>query len=255
MNTLLKTLVIFLLVFPIATSAATAVVEVNTGEESINALEGVLFLPDTMRIRGIETGNSVINLWIEEPRYAETQVTFAGITPGGFSGTYPILTVSGEFTAQDLVQTRFESITALRDDGSGTRVPVKMKVSLIEARNDATPPESFTPIVSHDPNIFDGKYFLVFATQDKESGIAQYKVREGSWGWFRDAESPYLLKHQKLNQDVYVKAIDNAGNERITVVSARVHSAWWERYGLFAILIVLILIAFAYKKQWLRFIK
>ena len=126
-----------------------------------------------------------------------------------------------------------------------------MSLSLVEMKADTEPPEDFTPAIVNDPNVFDGKYFLVFATQDKGTGVDHYEVREGRWGWFREAESPYLLKQQKISRDVYVKAVDSAGNERIAVIPARVHSAWWEGYELFAILVVVILIACAYKRRWL----
>jgi hypothetical protein len=230
--------------------AATAVIEVDTGMEDINALEGTLVLPESLRVREIQTGTSVILMWVEEPHQTGNALTFAGITPGGFEGSYPVFTIHGVFTKEELEQVRFESVVALKNDGTGERAPVTMSLSLVAFKADAELPEEFTPIIATDPNIFDGKYFLVFATQDKSSGISRYEVREGRWGWFREAESPYLLEAQKLNQDVYVKAIDNTGNERVAVVPARVYSTWWENYGLFAILILMVLVVFAYKKIW-----
>ena len=255
MHTFIKILAVILLLLPASAFAATAVVEVNTGVEDINALEGILVLPESMNVREIQTGNSVILIWVEEPHQTGNIITFAGITPGGFKGVYPVLTIHGVFTKEELEQVRFESVVALKNDGTGERVPIKMSLSLIAFKGDIEPPEDFRPVVASDPNVFDGKYFLVFTTQDKGSGIDRYEVREGRWGWFREAESPYLLEAQKLNRDVYVKAIDNAGNERVTVIPAQAHSAWWEGYRLFAILIVLVLVAFVYKKQWLRFTK
>ena len=253
MNTLLKTLIAILLVFPTATSAATAVVEVNTADVSINALEGILVLPEGMRISEVETGNSVVSLWVEEPHQKGSAVTFAGITPGGFSGTYPVFTLHGAFTADELTRAHFESVVALKNDGTGERVPVTLSLALAAFIADTEPPEDFRPTIASDPSVFDGKYFLVFAAQDKGSGIKHYEVREGRFGWFRKAGSPYLLSYQRLGRDIYVRAVDNAGNKRMTVVEATIHSAWWESYGLFAILIVMMFAAIAYKKQWLRF--
>jgi|SRR3989344_1874919 len=255
MHTFIKILAVILLLLPASAFAATAVVEVNTGVEDINALEGILVLPESMNVREIQTGNSVILIWVEEPHQTGNIITFAGITPGGFTGMYPIFTVSGEFDARDLEWVQFESVNALKNDGSGMSVPVKMSLSPAELKTDAEPPEDFTPVITSDPNIFDGKYFLVFATQDKASGIDHYEVREGRWGWFREAESPYLLKHQQLNRDVYIKAIDNIGNERVSILPARVHRKWWGESGLFVILIVIVLFVIVYKKIWLRFIR
>jgi len=255
MHTFIKTLAVILLLFPVSTWAATAVIEVDTGTEDINALEGTLVLPDNMRIHEIQTGNSAITVWISPPKLVGNEITFAGITPGGFTGTQPVFLINGDFALQDLDGIRFTSVSALKNDGTGTSVSVNMSLSLVPFRADSELPEEFTPTIASDPNVFDGKYFLVFATQDKGTGIDRYEVREGRWGFFREVESPYLLKYQRLDRDVYVKAIDNAGNERVAVLAARVHKSWWGEAGLFAILMVMVLVVVAYKKQWLRFTK
>jgi len=122
------------------------------------------------------------------------------------------------------------------------------------------------PEVSRDPNIFDGKWFLVFATQDKGSGIDHYEVLErrelkiqklgfskekslhskfyilNPW---RVAESPYLLKDQELKSYIYVKAIDKAGNERVATLSPRNLLKWYEIWWLWGIIIIGIIIIYA----------
>ena len=255
MNTFIKTLVVIFLLLPAFAWAATAMIEVDTGVGDINALEGVLILPESMSVREIQTGNSVILMWVEKPHQTGDTITFAGITPGGFEGAYPVFTIHGAFTKEDIEQARFGSVVALKNDGTSGQVPVAMSLSLVAFKSDAELPEEFTPTIATDPNVFDGKYFLVFATQDKGTGIDRYEVREGRWGWFSEAESPYLLRYQRLDRDVYVKAIDNAGNERVAVLAARVHRSWWGEAGLFAILMMIILVALAYKKTWIRFTK
>src|SRR3989344_5170387 len=171
MHTFVKTLVIIFLLVPVSTWAATAVIEVDTGLEDINALEGTLVLPESLHVREIQTGNSVILMWVEAPRQTGNVITFAGITPGGFEGAYPVFTIHGAFTKEELEQARFGSVVALKNDGTGESTPVKMSLSLVAFKSDAELPEEFTPTIASDPNIFDGKYFLVFATQDKGSGI------------------------------------------------------------------------------------
>src|SRR3989344_5997971 len=248
-------LALVFLLLPNIVFAATAVTEIDTRGIEVNALEGTLVLPEGMRIREIQTGNSVILIWLEKPRQTGNAITFAGIKPGGFTGKQPVFSINGDFAAQDLDGVRFTSVSALKNDGSGASVPARMSLSLASFRADSELPEEFTPTIASDPNVFDGKFFLVFATQDKSSGVDRYEVREGRWGFFREAESPYLLKHQGLNRDVYVKATDNAGNERVAVLAARVHRAWWERDGLLAILMVIAVVTLAYKKAWIRFTK
>lgn len=255
MRTFFATFVISLfLLSPVWAFAATAVIEVNTKGEEINALEGTLALPKGMRAH-VAVGGSIISLWVEEPQLKDGMVRFSGITPGGFEGVHSVFTIQGEFTPRDLEGARFEDVVALKNDGTGERVPVSLSFSLTPFRADTEPPESFMPSISSDPALFDGKYFLVFTTQDKNSGIRRYEVREGRFGFWREAESPYPLTHQRLDRNIYVKAIDDAGNERVAIVPATESHAWWESYGLFAILIVLVLGALAYKRQWLKFTK
>jgi hypothetical protein len=79
---------------------------------------------------------------------------------------------------------------------------------------DKTPPEAFEIQVLQDPNIFEGKYFIIFQTTDKQTGISHYEVKEGKRDW-QKAESPYLLEDQNLRSIIKVKAVDKAGNERI----------------------------------------
>ena len=93
---------------------------------------------------------------------------------------------------------------------------------------DATPPEDFKPEIGRDPAIFEGKYFLSFATTDKTSGIDYFEILEADRRGFirgttRKAErkigkSPYVLEDQSLQSIIKVKAVDKAGNERISEI-------------------------------------
>jgi hypothetical protein len=237
-------------------------------EESINALEGTLsFSADMLTVRRIQDGGSSVNFWLDEPgEDTPGKIVFSGITPGGFSGpnslAFSILFVA---TQEGDAPLTIKNLRLLQNDGNATEVSSTALRAVIHidrgdsrtrkiTEADTIPPEDFTPTIASNPSIFDGKYFLTFATQDKGTGIDHYEVREGTWGWFRKAESPYLLLHQKLDKDIYVKAVDGVGNERVAIVPARVHSAWWERYEIFVILIMLALVL-AYKRPWIRFTK
>ena len=98
-------------------------------------------------------------------------------------------------------------------------------------------------------NIFDGKYFLVFATQDKGSGIDHYEVSEDNGASFIPAVSPYLLKNQSLDTKIIVKAFDKKGNEKI----AEVEMGNISKMQIFALTIILLLlistIFFIYRKK------
>lgn len=249
MRTLTQTFIAVALLLPLSAFATTAVVSIDTNKEEINALEGTLVLPEDMQVSQIETGNSAILMWITEPRQEEHKITFAGITPGGFSGMRSLFTLRGTFYPKDLEEVRFENVRALKNDGTGGQTPITLSLAMTQFRADNESPENFVPTIASDPNVFDGKHFLVFTTQDKGSGIKRYEVREGRFDRWKETKSPYLLAHQELNRDIYVKVIDHTGNERIVVVPA-VHRNWWGEPIFLAILIVMAFVAVAlYKKH------
>jgi len=120
--------------------------------------------------------------------------------------------------------------------------PVAIEVS------DTLPPESFKPEIAQDQTVFNGKYFLAFATQDKGSGIAKYEVRESRqkifsflYGW-KEASIPYLLADQDLKSYIFVKAVDLAGNERMEVISPEYPLLWYENYSVYIIIILSIFV-------------
>src|SRR5512145_2242176 len=96
--------ILILLLLPVFASAATAVIEVDAGRETINALEGTLEIPYGVLVSDIYTGSSIILFWIEKPVLdrEKNTISFAGLTPGGFRGRYPVFSISGEFSPSDL---------------------------------------------------------------------------------------------------------------------------------------------------------
>ena len=103
-----------------------------------------------------------------------------------------------------------------------------------------------------DPNLFDGKHFLVFQAVDKQSGIDHYEVLEVRSGhqpvdqdslWER-AESPYELKDQGLRSDIYVRAVDRSRNFIVAKVSARhpqaVSGSW--PFGMMLLILIFFII-------------
>lgn len=233
-------------------------------EESLNAVEGRLVFPaDQLIVREIRDGNSVINFWVEKP-HIETPgiILFSGITPGGFSGANnTIFSVVFEAKNTGIASIALQNTKALKNDGLGTETALLTRDTTVSIKPgdsnvrkeiliDKELPEDFNPTIESEPNIFDGKYFLVFATQDKTSGVDRYKVREGEWGWFRVAESPYLLKHQSLDRKIFVKAVDKVGNERVVTISAQKGRAWYKNYAIFVILALAATVYLIWKILW-----
>jgi hypothetical protein len=118
---------------------------------------------------------------------------------------------------------------------------------------DLEAPEPFTFQIIKDESIFENQYVLIFNTQDKDSGIDHYEVQEGNLD-FKIAKSPYLLENQYLNGKIIVKAIDRAGNERISRVGPPRQDNLLERYWKFFIvlLIIIMLISIFFLKRSIK---
>ncbi len=227
----------------------------DTDGEYLNAIEGRLTYPaDLLEIKDVRNGNSAVNFWIEKPNGSQPgTISFSGITPGGLFGDknalFEVVFSAGKIGSGSI---SFDGIKILKNDGEGTVADVKISSSRfaiseqapesgsqVSEIRDTEIPESFSPVIGRDPEIFDGKYFLAFTAQDKGSGINHYEVREGLWGEYVSATSPYILENQSLNRKIYVKAIDEAGNERIvTFIPDQ-----WKLYRKY-ILLGIILVAF-----------
>ena len=232
-------------------------VNVDAGK-SINAIQAVISVPKELTPVDITEGNSIITFWVEKPNFDESSrlLTFSGIIPGGFQEEKAsllivkfkttkeqegkaVLTFNKEKTkiylhtsegVEDSLE--LESLTLLIAKG-------KKNIGVEIADND--PPENFKPEISRDPNIFENRRFLVFATQDKGAGVDHYEVCEGSKTKCAIAESPYLLHYQKLNKKIFVKAVDKSGNERIAILLPQKQSPWYQNYWIIGIIVLVVI--------------
>ncbi len=228
----------------------TVNVLLDTEGASINAISGGISFPqDTLGFQDVRDGNSVVNFWIEKPEVKQPgTVSFSGIIPGGYQGAKGfVFSIVFSAKTSQTGTLLFQNMKVLLNDGKGTQadtktLPFQFVISEPKAGvpalvpnpdqtspaqvsdtpqfvvDDTTPPESFNPEIEQASSIFDGKYFLVFATQDKESGIDHYEVCEGSRSSCVTATNPYLLQNQNLDEQIFVKAVDNNGNERTIVL-------------------------------------
>lgn len=250
----------------------------NAEDENINAIEGKIVFPaDLLELKKIRDGNSIINLWIERPevksdpvpeqaRYgASNQIIFSGITPGGYAddqGLIFSLVFQTKKEGKGLIE--IYDTRALLNDGKGTEAKLRIsnfqfliskeapaKAPVPEIK-DTDPPELFQPMIAQDSTIFNGKYFLVFATQDKGLGIDYYEMREGKKN-FIVAKSPYLLENQNLDTEIRVKAIDKAGNEQIVVLPPQ-NLPGYKNYLIFVIIggVILIYLIWQILRKFLK---
>jgi len=230
--------------------------------ECINTVDAVINYDNGIKAVDVSRGDSILSVWVESPVIDEDTRTirFAGGIPGGYCGRIPgdpqltnvIATIvfrSPGFTvggnrgssANVIVESNSQ---VLLHDGLGTPAPLRTQGASItlldipgntqsdawrqQVSDDNEPPSDFSITLTKDDVAFGGRYFIVFNSLDKQSGIDHYEVFEEpfsefwsfNWGradapWKR-AESPYILEDQTLNSTIWVKAIDKAGNERIT---------------------------------------
>lgn len=237
--------------------------KIASPDEFINAVEGVLlFDKDKLEVKELSSGGSLFNLWLQPPIFSnqEGKISFVGGTPDGFQGE-EALVLKIIFLAKnkgEAVLDFQDDTSAFLHDGKGTRIspwlrPLTFNVlerppeitpkdewqPLLEA--DKTPPEPFEINLGKNPSIFDNQYFISFFTTDVESGIDYYEVKEGQRDFVR-AESPYLLKDQSLRSLIKVKAVDKAGNERITELIPSIPSVPFYKNILVWIVVDLIII-------------
>ncbi len=239
---------------------------INTEKENINAVEGSIIFPtNLLELSDIRYGNSIVNFWVEKPVYKDGTVVFSGITPGGYvldKGL--ILSIIFKAKKEGNALVRIENGSALQNDGNGTKSILKtsdLQVNISSASQnkgnknftviDKTPPDTFKPEIGHDQNLFDNKWFVAFTAQDKNSGIDRYEVRESRYFIFNSSKwvpaiSPYILTDQKLQSNIYVKAIDKSGNERIVKLSPQNPMPWYANIEDWFIIILVAIVAFIF---------
>ncbi|MFH1451540.1 MAG: hypothetical protein ABIF89_02975 [bacterium] len=221
-------------------------VRLDTEGELINTCEVNLnFSSDSLGAVNVSDGGSVLSLWPKTPVFSNSEgaLSFTGGIPGGFKGDGKLLSIIFEAVAPTFAEVNFkDSSRLLLNDGFGTPAGFAAQKAVFtilagkleiprdawkeELEKDDVPPESFEMEISKNPIVFEGKYFIVFSTVDNQTGIDHYEIKEGEGEWKR-GESPYLLEDQSLKNKISVKAIDKAGNERISEILPQKSVYFW----------------------------
>lgn len=198
----------------------------NTEGAEINAIEGeIKYDPNALKINSINEGVGLMSLWIKKPEVEKDLIRFSGVIIGGINTTsVPLFKIEGnKINNSDIILTPVKLKTLL-NDGKGTETKNKISNIKLQMSNDAVqdiyPPEIFIPKIVQDQAVFGGKYFIVFAADDKGSGIDHFEVKEGIRN-FSIEKSPCLLENQNLDEDILVRALDRAGNIREAKIEAR----------------------------------
>ncbi|MBZ9569747.1 hypothetical protein KJA16_02390 [Patescibacteria group bacterium] len=223
-------------------------IKIDAEEECINVVEANLsFSQDILDAIDFSQGESILTLWVKLPTIDQSkgEISLIGGIPGGYCGKIPsdpgvsnligkiVFKVPGlivEELGENLAEVKFlASSQLLLSDMLGTKAKLttqgaKFKIlsrpgvprdewqEMIE--KDNIPPEPFEIEIHREPSVFEGKYFIIFSTTDKQTGMSYYEIKKGGKDW-DEARSPYLLEDQSLQSKILVKAVDKAGNERI----------------------------------------
>ena len=238
----------------------------RTRGEYINAIEGdIQYDTEALVFVGIDDTRSTIPIWVEKFKDDGGVIHYSGVIPGGYDKEHVIVGVLRFVTKKEGVTSLgIKNIKAFRHDGVGTEIALPSSVFVISVTKDAAQevleskprdvfsPDPFSIQVSRDQTVFEGKWFVVFLSHDKDSGIDHYEIAERrpvlgrappmsvlSW---EKAESPYVLRDQSRSSYVYVRAIDKAGNVTISELSPMSVTVAGKRYGIGVIIFIALLL-------------
>ncbi len=244
---------------------------IDTEGQNINALEGTVELSSGLTVEDIRYGGSVVSFWLEEPaKNSGSVLSFSGVIPGGYQGSPErvgrgnvfTLYVRAEKTGTERVS--FRDSVAYVNDGEGTALNLSKgptSVSITDEGDseasvpaDLYPPEVFSPeVVSGEPYGIQGNV-LIFATQDKDSGVARYEI---GFSYLKYAPaffvewipgiSPFQISEEAQNKYIFVRAVDRDGNVRVAhVVPKGVGVATLITWGI-PLLLSLLVVFFGYR--------
>jgi hypothetical protein len=220
---------------------AIVTVKIDTEGATPNTVEGDVSFKsssDNLVVQEFSLANSAFGLWPRTPSLSKDghTVSFVGGVPGGFSiEGATLFKIIVEAKKEGSVTIAPQNFSVFANDGSGTKIAVKMKgVTLrvtpketgVPANNewlavvsgDVIPPTDFIIVPGQDSSLFEGKKFAFFSSVDNESGISYYEVSEDGAPAVRSG-STYVLKDQAGSPSLKVVAYDKAGNKKVSTYS------------------------------------
>ncbi len=241
----------------------------DTEMEEINAIEGkIIFDKNILTLKEVRDANNVISLWVKDPGQNKNNgmVEFSGITPGGFNSfaqTKSVFSLIFRANNEGEASLKTEGILVLLNNGQGSpakvtvsKIPmIKIEKNFISSQpvlviDDKESPEPLFVEIIKDNSIENNNWVVVFYGHDKKSGIDHYEIAEQKGGQLSDykklswqsAQSPQLLSDQTRQSFVYIKAVDRAGNEVVTVVAPIGGKKLYENFWFWCIILLSLLL-------------
>lgn len=233
---------------------ARVIVFVSATTTSINALEGTIMLPKEARADKLYIGESVIQTWVEAPRIDNGQIRFAGVIPGGFTGsavpgsglTGPAELFSFEL-AGPITPFILSGGASYINNGQGTRVadaggalPEFFVSGSIAQEEDRTPPEYLDVSSVQTETLAEGRPVLAIDSFDAGSGIDRFEVQEGAGMW-SVSTGVYEVKDSWGFSSLSVRAYDRAGNFVEKQIAGRNAPYLYVGYALLGLLLLSII--------------
>lgn len=240
----------------------------DTEGQPINTIGSTIsFSEEMMSFVRAEDGKSMVNLWIEKPNKTENQISFAGIMTNGFDGVIdpfeqshklPGLIIRLVFQSTSPGKAYFSTInTSLNlNDGLGTEIkptPAYLSIEVVDRPDNSqyTSTDESIPFleanVIQDPNIYNGKYVLIFSASDKGSGVKNVMIKEGRRDW-KVIESPYLLTNQSRINDISLVAVSYAGSA-VSLYIPGIPYDWKSLIIVISITIIMVLCFYIFAKK------
>ena len=241
---------------------------VDPAGESINGIDGSIYFDNKISFVRAEEGNSMINMWIEKPYLQDDGVIkFSGIIPNGFDGLINpfnpniknpglLMRIIFEGINSGNSSIKISPLNITLNDGKGTLTKteeVSKEINILDSVNQYTykndthsEPEIDYKIIK-DPNIFSGKYTLIFQASDKGSGIDNVSIKEGRRDW-QKIESPYLLKDQYRHSKIVLQATNFYGSTVVINIDPMPYDWMDTIYVVVVILSIILIIFLVYKK-------
>lgn len=248
----------------------TVSVNISSPGQSINTIEGTVVYPTGfINAKSVDFANSAVALWINQPNLTSPgEIHFSGAIPGGVDGSkIELFEVEFEPVAEGKGNIVVKNLKGIKNDGLATLVefpdqelPFTSQPSeappsdnVTPTETDTTPPQEFTISLYFDETLEGGKWVALFHTEDQESGIARYEVWETKNGkdeevWV-ETKGNYILKDQTKKSRIYVRAIDQAGNIRLSSLEPQKHKTLSTNLTVAIVALLIIVILYIVSKR------
>lgn len=146
-------------------------VGIDTEGERVNVVQVIILIPEDLEVVAVETGSSLIDLWVEEPAFDQKtgMVRFVGGLTGGFAGRGLIGSIVLHGQKPGEAEITFDSSSlALLHDGAGTLVDLILEGTAVKVLKIA-PLELWSP--THLEDTWTAVQNAIIEWEPKEDAI------------------------------------------------------------------------------------